>query len=728
VAGGAGRPRVMRRPGGTAVVRLRAVAGRIRESDIAQVRELNRIDEVIGEYVALRRAGAGSVKGLCPFHDEKTPSLNVRPGQGTFHCFGCAKGGDVIAFVMEIEHLSFVEAVERLADRVGFTLTFAGGGASVQRDRGTRARLVEATKLAQEFYAEQLRSPAAKPAREFLAERGFDEAAATMFGCGFAPGGWETLTKHLLGRGFTFEELSKAGLSREGQRGPMDRFHRRLLWPIRNLSGDVVGFGARRIMNDDPIEAKYVNTPDTTLYHKSQVLFGLDLAKREIARRHQAVVVEGYTDVMAMHLAGVPTAVASCGTAFGSEHIGVLRRLLMDDDAFRGEVIFTFDGDEAGQKAALKAFDEDQRFAAQTFVAIAPDGMDPCELRQGKGDTAVRDLVARRLPLFAFAIRAVLREHNLDIAEGRVEALRRTVPLVARIKDVSLRDEYARQLAGWVGWDDMATVLRRVRETANGSGAPASARLSRASAADSTAMRGTAGPQGRGTAGSGGPARDTAGPGGPVWDTAGPGTAGPRGSARGTADPRGPARGTAGSGTAGPRGPARGTEAADGPARPRPDDPRLWSQRETLKIALQAPALAGPVYDSMPADAFTEPAYLALHKAILSAGGTTAGRSGPEWLAAVGAHCPQPTVRSLLTELAVESLNARASDEARYATSVLAGLQATVVAREIAQLKSTLQRLSAVEDADKWHHIWGDLVALEQFYRALREQASGAVG
>ncbi|HET8642297.1 MAG TPA: CHC2 zinc finger domain-containing protein, partial [Pseudonocardiaceae bacterium] len=267
------------------------MAGRIRESDIAQVRELNRIDEVIGEYVALRRAGAGSLKGLCPFHDEKTPSFNVRPGNGTFHCFGCGKGGDAIAFVMEVEHLSFVEAVERLADRVGFTLTYTGGGASVQRDRGTRSRLVEATRLAQEFYAEQLRTPAAKPAREFLAERGFDEEATTTFGCGFAPAGWETLTRHLLGRGFTFEELTRAGLSREGQRGPMDRFRRRLLWPIRDLGGDVVGFGARRLFDDDRIEAKYLNTPETPVYHKSKVLFGLEKAKREIAKTRQAVIV-----------------------------------------------------------------------------------------------------------------------------------------------------------------------------------------------------------------------------------------------------------------------------------------------------------------------------------------------------------------------------------------------------------------------------------------------------
>ncbi|MEJ3652572.1 DNA primase [Actinomycetes bacterium KLBMP 9759] len=445
------------------------MAGRIRDSDIAEVRDRVRIDEVIGEYVALRPAGAGSLKGLCPFHDEKTPSFNVRPSRGMFHCFGCAEGGDAVAFIMKIEHVGFVEAVERLADKVGIQLTYEGGGSSVQRDRGTRSRLLEANKRAAEFYAAQLRTPEAAPAVRFLTARGFDTAAATTFGCGYAPGGWDVLTKHLLGAGFTLDELMKAGLSKEGRRGPIDRFHRRLLWPIKDLGGDVVGFGARRLFDDDQIEAKYLNTSETPVYRKTHVLFGLDLAKREIAKRRQVVVVEGYTDVMAMHLAGVPTAVASCGTAFGSEHVSVIRRLIGDDSFDLGEVIYTFDGDAAGQAAALKAFEGDQSFAAQTFVAIAPDGQDPCELRQSHGDTAVRDLVARREPLFEFAIRSMLRDHNLDTAEGRVAALQRCVPLVARIRREDLRDEYARRLAGWASWDDIAMVVRRVRESA---GAP----------------------------------------------------------------------------------------------------------------------------------------------------------------------------------------------------------------------------------------------------------------
>ncbi len=453
------------------------MAGRIRDSDIAAVRDRVRIDEVIGEYVALRSAGAGTQKGLCPFHDEKTPSFTVRPSHGTFHCFGCAEHGDAIAFVQKIEVIGFVEAVERLADRVGIQLTYEGGGIGQQRDRGTKTRLLEANKRAAEFYAAQLRTPEAAPAMAFLTSRGFDAAAAQRFGCGYAPSGWDALTKHLLAAGFSFDELEKAGLSRQGQRGPMDRFHRRLLWPIRDRGGEVVGFGARRLFDDDRVEAKYLNTSDTPVYRKTHVLFGLDLAKAEIVKRRQVVVVEGYTDVMAMHLAGVPTAVASCGTAFGAEHVGVIRRLIGDDSFDLGEVIYTFDGDAAGQAAALKAFEGDQSFAAQTFVAIAPDGQDPCELRQSHGDTAVRDLVARREPLFEFAIRSMLREHDLDTAEGRVAALQRTVPLVARIRREELRDEYARRLAGWVSWDDIAMVVRRVRETA---GAPVEPRGRRA--------------------------------------------------------------------------------------------------------------------------------------------------------------------------------------------------------------------------------------------------------
>ncbi len=280
------------------------------------------------------------------------------------------------------------------------TRTTAAGatGAPDRANVGQRARLVAANTAAAAFFAEQLGTPDAAPARQFLAERGFDRQVAIDFDCGFAPAGWDALTRHLRGKGFTQAELVTGGLAKESSRGTLiDRFHRRLIWPIRDITGDVIGFGARKLMDDDP-GPKYLNTPETPLYKKSTVLYGIERAKRDIARRHQAVVVEGYTDVMACHLAGVTTAVASCGTAFGAEHISVLRRLLMDQDEFRGEVVYTFDGDAAGQAAAMKTFDEDQRFVGQTFVAVEPDGHDPCELRQEHGDAAVRDLVARRTP------------------------------------------------------------------------------------------------------------------------------------------------------------------------------------------------------------------------------------------------------------------------------------------------------------------------------------------
>jgi DNA primase len=378
----------------------------------------------------------------------------VTPSKGYFHCFGCQTGGDVIAFLMKIDHLTFTETIERLADRMGYTLRYDEGGASTPTfSAGARSRLIAANTEAARFYQEQLNtSPDAAHGRGLLTKRGFDKAACIQFGVGFAPDEWDALTKHLRAQGYSIDELETAGLSKMGQRGPIDRFRNRLTWPIKDISGDVVGFGCRKLASDEEDQGpKYLNTPETPVYKKSQVLYGLDVAKKEIAKKRQAVIVEGYTDVMAAQLAGITTAVATCGTAFGADHIRILRRLLMDDDSFRGEVIFTFDGDAAGQKAALRAFSEDQKFVTQTFVAVEPDGLDPCELRQEKGDLALRDLIARRVPLFEFAIRAELAHHKLDSAEGRVNALNAAAPLVAQIRDKSLRPEYTRLLAGWLG-------------------------------------------------------------------------------------------------------------------------------------------------------------------------------------------------------------------------------------------------------------------------------------
>jgi DNA primase len=430
------------------------MSGRIKDEDVAYIRDRAPIDEIVGEYVQLKSAGGGQKKGLCPFHDEKSPSFHVTPSKGYFHCFGCQTGGDVIAFLMKIDHLTFTETIERLADRMGYTLRYDEGGSSTPTfSAGARSRLIAANTEAAHFYQEQLNtSPDAAHGRDLLTKRGFDKDACMQFGVGFAPDEWDALTKHLRAQGYSIDELETAGLSKMGQRGPIDRFRNRLTWPIRDISGDVVGFGCRKLASDEEDQGpKYLNTPETPVYKKSQVLYGLDAAKKEIAKKRQAVIVEGYTDVMAAQLAGITTAVATCGTAFGADHIRILRRLLMDDDSFRGEVIFTFDGDAAGQKAALRAFSEDQKFVTQTFVAVEPDGLDPCELRQQKGDLALRDLIARRVPLFEFAIRAELAHHKLDSAEGRVNALNAAAPLVAQIRDKSLRPEYTRLLAGWLG-------------------------------------------------------------------------------------------------------------------------------------------------------------------------------------------------------------------------------------------------------------------------------------
>ncbi|MGC0340941.1 DNA primase [Streptomyces sp. SLBN-8D4] len=440
------------------------MAGRINDEDVKAVRDAVPIDAVVSEYLQLRNAGGGNLKGLCPFHDEKSPSFQVSPSKGLFHCFGCQEGGDTITFVMKVDHLTFSESVERLAAQAGITLRYEEGGYNPSHQRGERIRLVEAHKIAADWYMEQLAtSPEADAGRQFLAERGFDQAAAAHFSVGYSPQGWDHLTRFLRGKGFSDKEILLSGLAQEGRRGPIDRFRGRLMWPIRDIGGDVVGFGARKLYEADN-GPKYLNTPDTAIYRKSQVLYGIDLAKKDIAKASRAVVVEGYTDVMACHLAGVTTAIATCGTAFGGDHIKILRRLLMDNGSAR--VIFTFDGDAAGQKAALRAFEDDQKFAAETYIAIAPDGMDPCELRLAKGDEAVADLVEPRTPLFEFALRQIVVRYDLDTPAGRAAALDEAAPIVARIKNSGAQHEVAVQLAGMLGILDTQFVVKRVAQLA----------------------------------------------------------------------------------------------------------------------------------------------------------------------------------------------------------------------------------------------------------------------
>jgi DNA primase len=466
---------------------------------------------------------------------------------------------------------------------------------------------------------------------------------------GFAPAGWDGLTSYLRGKGFTDEQLVLSGLAVKGQRGAYDRFRGRLVWPIRDLSGDVVGFGARRLRDDDD-GPKYLNTPETPLYKKSQVLYGIDLARREIAKQKQAVVVEGYTDVMAAHLSGVETAVATCGTAFGTEHISVLRRLLMDDGVFTGSVVFTFDGDAAGRKAALRAFGEDQRFTAQTFVAVEPNGLDPCDLRLAHGPEAVKHLVESRVPLFEFAIRAALAENDLDRAEGRVAGLRSAAPVVAGIRDQALRPEYTRMLAGWLGLP--------VEEVARA--------VAAAGRAQPPASRRAAEQEPAATSESGVPRL----------------------------------------------------------MRPDPRDKVASAEREALKVCLQLPQVAGSWVDALETEAFRWPAYLAVHRAVVDAGGAAAGLTDRAWLDAVLDACPDDSVRSVVNELAVAPLPTDEADQ-RYAQSVIARLLEIDASRRITDLKSRLQRIEPATDPDAYQAVFADVLALESYRRGLREQVAG---
>lgn len=425
------------------------MAGRIRQADVDEVKARTNIADIIGERVALKSAGVGSMKGLCPFHDERSPSFNVRPQAGFYHCFGCGESGDVYSFLRRMDHVTFTEAVERLAGRLGYTLHYEDGGAAPE---GTgRARLYKANAAAAEYFRGQLSSGEAEIARRFLGERGFDAGAAAHFGVGYAPKGWSALHTALKAAGFSDEEQLSAGLVSQGQRGVYDRFRGRLIWPIRDVTGQVIGFGARRLFDDDK-GPKYLNTPETTIYKKAQVLYGLDLAKRDVSREHRVVVVEGYTDVMACHLAGITTAIATCGTAFGGDHITVLRRV-MGDDSTAGEVVFTFDPDAAGQKAALRAFADAKRFNAQTYVATGPEGLDPCDLRLRRGDGAVRALLETKVPMVEFVLDQRISGFDLASVEGRVGALRAAAPVVAELRDPLLQPEYVRVLARRLGMD-----------------------------------------------------------------------------------------------------------------------------------------------------------------------------------------------------------------------------------------------------------------------------------
>lgn len=654
----------------------------IRRTDIDEVRARIDIADVVGEYVTLKSAGVGSLKGLCPFHDERSPSFHVRRQAGFYHCFGCGEGGDVFTFLQKMDHVTFSEAVERLAARLGFELHYEDGGAA-RSDHGKRTRLLAANQAAAEFFVAQLAEPAAEAGRVFLGERGFDAAAAAHFGIGFAPKSYDALSKHLLAHGFTAEEILAAGLVGQGDRGTYDRFRGRLIWPIRDTTGQTLGFGARKLFDDDQ-GPKYLNTPDTPVFHKSKVLYGIDLARRDIARGKQVVVVEGYTDVMACHLAGVTTAVATCGTAFGSDHITLIRRVLGDvanaDTTATGEVIFTFDPDEAGQKAATRAFADEQRFAAQTFVAVAPSGLDPCDLRLERGDSAVRSLIESRKPMFEFMIRRRLAEHDLETVEGRVAALRAAAPVVVGIRDRALHAGYVRNLAGWLGLDP-AEVERAVSAAHRASGQKSSAPQSSAQQASSPQVS----------------AQQSAG-----------------GATRQSPD------GNAAPGTA-PDDSSDTPSPADQPSIAQlPSDPVTRLERDALMAILQQPKEVGR-------DLVVRATQVSLHNSTLSVvlDGIAASLDALEdrnWLERVRNEVPAPFTR-MVTELGVAPIPEKQGRElTAYCQAITGSLIEKDLLAKKRELLGALQRTDAAEQPERYREIQRELMTVEDERRSFRPE------
>lgn len=626
------------------------MAGRINADDIQSVKERSSIEDVVRDHVTLRPGGVGSLKGLCPFHDEKTPSFTVRPAVGAYHCFGCGEGGDVISFVQKVEHLTFSETIERLAAKIGMELRYEEGGGPREGGIGKRSRLIEAHRVAEEFYASSLVDrPDARPARDFIRDRGFNRAIAEQFGMGFAPRGGEDLTRHLREKGFSEDEMVTSGLSGRGSRGLYDRFRGRLMWPIRDVTGDTVGFGARRLLDDDRIAAKYLNTSETPIYKKSMVLYGLDAAKKAIARDRQAVIVEGYTDVMAAQLSGVEGAVATCGTAFGIDHIKILRRIMRDEaDGVPAKVIFTFDGDNAGQKAAMKAFGEDQRWASQSFVAVAPDGMDPCDLRLAKGGEAVKALVDDAVPMFEFAVRTTMKRFDLETPEGRVQAMQAVAPIIDSIRDSSLRPEYMRSVAGMLGVE-----VEQVRNEVQRAG-----RIKTRDAASHGADGASARSADRTPA-----------------------------STDDVPEP---------------------TDQEGAAALPPPNlrDPVVNNERQLLQALLQYPTrFTTETIDAIPTVAFTAPAHSAIFDGVRTVAGKASQLSTAGWASAVTEAAPL-AVRGLLAELSVAPLPTKVDPTTglppqRYLESLVIGVHDSGLSRQIADETAAIRRLQNSPEPDQ---------------------------
>lgn len=422
------------------------MAGRIVEEDIEALKRRADIVDIVSDHTQLKRSGS-RWKGLCPFHEERTPSFHVDPANNVYHCFGCNAGGDIYTFLEEIEGLNFVEAVEHLARRTGYQLRYEELTPGQKRALGERSRLVAANEAAADYFHRQLVGPDGEPARTYLKERGFGKDEAERFRLGFAPNDWDPLSRHLAQERFTEDEIIKAGLAKRGRRGGLlDTFRGRLVFPILDLSGDPIGFGGRVVPGldyGDHTPPKYLNTPETPIFKKHRILYGMSWARPQVVRDGQALVCEGYTDVMALHQAGLENAVATCGTAMGEDHIGLLQR-------YADKVVLAFDSDEAGAKAAERAWELSRARDLEVRVLVMPPGEDPADVVAEGGAEAMRAMLGDAEPVIRFMLRRVAHGHE-ETPEGRAAAVDAVAPLLAGIPQPVLLDQYTRWIADEIG-------------------------------------------------------------------------------------------------------------------------------------------------------------------------------------------------------------------------------------------------------------------------------------
>ncbi len=415
---------------------------RFRDEDIQEVRERTDLVKVVGQYLTLKRAGHDSMVGLCPFHPEKTPSFSVSPSKQVYYCFGCGEGGDAVKFLSRVESLTFPEAIERLAHEAGVQLRLEAESPADRRAASRRQSLHRANAEAARLYHRTLmEGREGAEARQYLSSRGIDRAAAEEFEIGYAPMYSDFLLRRLSSN-FSPEILVEAGLaSKDGSGTVRDRFRGRITFPIHDLAGQAVAFGARLLAGEG---AKYVNSAESPVYRKGRVLYNLHRARVGITRSGRAFVVEGYTDVIALARGGLPTAVATCGTALGEDHYTLLSR-------FAQEVILTFDADEAGARAAERAHAFHERFPVRTRVLVLPEGLDPADFVKQRGAEEFRALAERAVPLVEYMIERAISGHDLSSVEGRAGAVRAGLPIVAGLADEVRRQEYAGLLADRAG-------------------------------------------------------------------------------------------------------------------------------------------------------------------------------------------------------------------------------------------------------------------------------------